>query len=239
MARQRRLVVPGYPHHVIQRGNNRQPIVHDDVDRREFLRELNTQAARRDLKIHAYVLMDNHFHLLVTPTHADDLSRVMQSLGRRYVAWFNRRHGRTGTLWEGRFRAAVVETDRYFIACQRYIERNPLRAGLALDAADFGWSSARHHLGIAVDLIVSDHSVFWALGNTPFERQAAYRELLADSNRAEEVQAITRATLRSGVLGNEMFLSKLSALLNRPLRPKLRGRPPRAGTPDASNPVPA
>ncbi len=229
MARQPRLVAPGYPHHVIQRGNNRQAIVLDDRDRRQFLDELRERALERDIKVHAYVLMDNHMHLLVTPRESDDLSRMMQSLGRRYVGWFNRRHERTGTLWEGRFRATVIETERYFLACQRYIELNPVRAGIVADPFNFEWSSARHHGGIEPDQIVSDHSVFWALGNTPFEREAAYRELLAQGMADAEVKTITQATLQAKVLGNAAFVAKLSRLMERQLVVRPRGRPARAG----------
>jgi putative transposase len=234
VARQPRLVVPGYPHHVIQRGNNRQAIVIDDHDRTTFLRELGDLAAERALAVHAYVLMDNHIHLLATPQAQGDLSWVMQALGRRYVHAFNRRHGRTGTLWEGRFRAAVVETDRYFLACQRYIELNPVRAGVVEDAADFRWSSAQHHLGIRSDALVSDHSVFWTLGNTPFEREAAYRELLAQGMGVDEAGAITQATLRARVLGSSGFVEQLSRITDRPISQRPRGRPRRAGAPLAS-----
>jgi putative transposase len=234
VARQARLVVPGYPHHVIQRGNNRQPIVLDDHDRSTFLRELGELAAERSLAVHAYVLMDNHIHLLATPQAQGDLSWVMQALGRRYVHAFNRRHGRTGTLWEGRFRAAVVETDRYFLACQRYIELNPVRAGVADDPGAFRWSSAQHHLGTRVDTLVSDHSVFWTLGNTPFEREAAYRALLAQGMGSDEAEAITQATLRARVIGGNAFVEQLSRMIDRPVAQRPRGRPRRSGAPLAS-----
>jgi putative transposase len=231
VARQARLVVPGYPHHVIQRGNNRQPIVLDDHDRITFLRELGDLAAERRLAVHAYVLMDNHIHLLATPQAQGDLSGVMQALGRRYVHAFNRRHGRTGTLWEGRFRAAVVETDRYFLACQRYIELNPVRAGMVEDPASFRWSSVHHHLGTRSDALVSDHSVFWTLGNTPFEREAAYRDLLAQGMGPDEAGAITQATLRARVLGGDSFVAQLSRITNRPITQRPRGRPRQSGAP--------
>jgi putative transposase len=237
VARQARLVVPGYPHHVIQRGNNRQPIVMDDHDRITFLRELGELAAERALAVHAYVLMDNHIHLLATPQAQGDLSWVMQALGRRYVHAFNRRYARTGTLWEGRFRAAVVETDRYFLACQRYIELNPVRAGLVEDPAAFRWSSAQHHLGIRADALVSDHSVFWALGNTPFEREAAYRNLLAQGMGIDEAAAITQATLRARVLGGSSFVEQLARLTDRPITQRPRGRPRRSGAPLAGQQV--
>ena len=144
MARLPRLILPDQPHHVILRGNNRQAIFYSDLDREYLLATLAEAAGQYRVAVHAYVLMDNHLHLLVTPPAADALSRMMQSLGRRYVGWFNARHQRSGTLWEGRFRAGVVEGERHLLACMRYIELNPVRAGLCGDAAQWPWSSAAY-----------------------------------------------------------------------------------------------
>ena len=121
MARLPRLILPGQPHHVILRGNNRQAIFFSDLDRQQLLTTLAESAAQYHVAIHAYVLMDNHLHLLLTLSAAADLSRMMQSLGRRYVGWFNARHRRSGTLWEGRFRAGLIEGERHLLACMRYI----------------------------------------------------------------------------------------------------------------------
>lgn len=181
MARIPRQVIAGYPYHVIQRGHNRQQVFVDDVDRREFLGWLKEAAEIHGLAIHAYVLMDNHVHLLCTPTQGDSLARTVQAVGRRYVRRFNRRHGRSGTLWEGRFRSSLVEADRYLLACQRYIESNPVRAGMVEGVADWPWSSHRHHIGVAVDPLVRSHPTIFALGNTPFERESAYRKLFDES----------------------------------------------------------
>lgn len=225
MARQPRLVVPGHPHHLIQRGHNGAPIVRDDEDRRRLLDELRAAAGDRQLRIHAYVLMDNHLHLLATPAEADDLGRAMQALGRRYVGWFNQRHGRSGGLWDGRFRAAVVEVPDAFLACQCYIELNPVRAGLVVDAEDHPWSSARHHLGLAHDPLVADHPAHWALGNTPFEREAAWRERLRQPFAREEADRITRLTLAGKVLGGEAFVRRIAEATDRTLVDRPRGRP--------------
>jgi putative transposase len=130
MARLPRLAAAGYPHHVIQRGNNRQAIFADAADCERFLGELGELLPLHKVALHAYVLMPNHVHLLLTPASRAGLSGLMQALGRRYVAWFNRRHGRTGALFEGRFRSSIVESERYLLACSRYIELNPVRAGL-------------------------------------------------------------------------------------------------------------
>jgi putative transposase len=225
MARLPRLVLPGQPHHIIQRGNNRQAIVVDDKDRQHFLAMLRECALTHQVAIHAYVLMDNHVHLLATPQQVEGLSRMMQSLGRRYVGWFNHRHGRSGTLWEGRFRAAVIEGERHLLACARYIELNPLRAGMLMDAASFAWSSCAHHLGRRRDPLVTEHPMYWALGNTPFEREAAYRELLEQGLSDEEVEALTASALKGWPLGSAGFLQGLATQVDRPMRPRSRGRP--------------
>lgn len=226
MARPLRLIVPGQPHHLIQRGHNRQPVFLDDLDRQHFLADLQTVCREHGLALHAYVLMSNHIHLLLTPASADGLSRAMQSLGRRYVAWFNHRHQRSGALWEGRFRTCVIETEAYFLACQRYIELNPQRAGLASDLLAYPWSSLSHHLGARSDPLVSDHPVFWQLGNTPFEREAAYRRWLEETLAEEPERQLRHRLAQGGVLGSERFLAELARSTQRPLLPRPRGRPP-------------
>jgi putative transposase len=225
MARLPRLVLPGQPHHIIQRGNNRQAIFVDDKDRQHFLANLRECALTHEVAIHAYVLMDNHVHLLATPQQVDGLSRMMQSLGRRYVGWFNHRHGRSGTLWEGRFRAALIEGERHLLACARYIELNPLRAGMLMEAGSFAWSSCAHHLGRRRDPLVTEHPMYWALGNTPFEREAAYRELLEQGLSDEEVKALTASVLKGWPLGSAGFLQGLATQVDRPMAPRSRGRP--------------
>ena len=143
MARLPRLTVAGYPHHVIQRGTNRQRIVVDDIDRQRLLDLWQQHALEFGVDIHAYVIMDNHFHLLVTPQHSDSLPRMMQAVGRSYVRHFNLRHGRTGALWEGRYRSNLIESEHYLLNCMIYIELNPVRAGMVVQARDFRWSSHR------------------------------------------------------------------------------------------------
>src|SRR5262249_39743315 len=162
-ARLSRVDIAGYPHHVIQRGNNRQAIFVDVADYKRYLQLLQEACATYPAALHAYVLMPNHVHLLLTPEKAGELSRLMQALGRRYVRWFNDRHRRTGTLWEGRFRSTVVESERYLLACMRYIELNPIRASLASDPVEYRWSSYAHHVGQVVDPLITDHPLFWSL----------------------------------------------------------------------------
>jgi putative transposase len=150
---------------------------------------------------------------------------MMQALGRRYVAWFNHKYERTGTLWEGRFRAGLIESEHYFFACMRYIELNPLRAGICANGADFAWSSCAHHLGRRHDSLVSDHALFWAMGNTPFEREVAYRSLLEQGVAEAERLRFTTAVLKGLPLGSVGFMQQLAQQVSRPLLPRGRGRP--------------
>lgn len=223
MARLPRLSAAGFPHHVIQRGNNRQAIFVDASDHARYLALLRDAAAQHAIAIHAYVLMPNHVHLLVTPQEQAGLSRFMQALGRRYVRWFNDRHGRTGTLWEGRFRSTVIEADRYLLACMRYIELNPVRAGLCAEPAQYRWSSYAHHAGLAVDPLVTDHPLFWGLGNTPYERQLTYRGMFEAPLPDQELDVLRAATNRGRALASVGGLDTETA--RRPATPRPRGRP--------------
>lgn len=225
MARLPRLILAHQPHHVILRGNNRQAIFFSDLDREFLLSALKEVAHQHGVAIHAYVLMDNHLHLLATPTAAESLSRMMQSLGRRYVGWFNARHQRSGTLWEGRFRAGLIEGDRHLLACMRYIELNPVRAGLCTDPSQWPWSSAAHHLGLARNALVTEHEMYWSLGNTPFEREHAYRDFMAQGVGPAEQARFTDAALRGRPVGSEAFLKPLAVDHAAVVAPRPRGRP--------------
>jgi putative transposase len=228
MARLPRLTAPGLPHHLIQRGNNRQSVFVDSVDCARYLAELADLAGRHGLAVHAYVLMPNHIHLLATPAERETLARVMQSLGRRYVRAFNDRYRRTGTLWEGRYRSTVVETDRYLLACMRYIEMNPVRAGLVDEPGTYRWSSHGHHVGLRHDPLITEHQLYWALGNTPFERQVAYRRLIEQGGQDHaDVEAIRFATHRGWVLGREPFADQIAVSNGRRVAPARPGRPRR------------
>jgi putative transposase len=225
MARLPRLTAPGLPHHLIQRGNNRQAIFADEADRLRFLGGLGELAAAMGLAVHAYVLMPNHVHILATPAERDTTARLMQALGRRYVRYFNDRQRRSGTLWEGRYRSTVVETDRYLLACMRYIEMNPVRAGLAGEPARYRWSSHAHNVGVKADPLLSEHAAYWALGNTPFERQLAYRGLFDTEQDAEEVDSIRYATQHGWALGQAGFADALGEGAGRRAAPRPAGRP--------------
>jgi len=226
MARLPRLTVPGLPHHVIQRGNNRQPIVRDDADREALLSLIVASAREHRVALHAWVLMDNHFHLLLTPETADGVPKMMQAVGRSYVRRFNDRHQRSGTLWEGRYKSTLVQTDRYFLACMVYLDLNPVRAGMVSDPKQHLWSSHRHHIGQAIDRGVTPHPVYWALGNTPFAREAAYAELVHAGLPRDQQLAITDATLHGWALGDAGFAGQIQTRTERRPVKARRGRPP-------------
>lgn len=225
MARLARVCVPGYPYHVIQRGNNRQPIFRSDEDR-AMMRELLEQgAARFDLAIHAYVLMDNHFHLLLTPNVDGSLPAFMQAVGRRYVRHFNDVHGRSGTLWEGRYRSALVQSERYLLACMVYLDLNPVRAGMVARAQDHPWSSHAHYIGLRRDRLVTPHALFWELGNTPFARESRYQELVQAGVSDEQRSILAQAVTSGWALGDSEFLAHLKAKTSRRLTRLAAGRP--------------
>ena len=226
MARLPRLTLPGYPHHVIQRGNNRQPIFSVNAEREMLLALLAQNAAKFNVAIHAYVLMDNHFHLLATPETADGLPLMMQAVGRSYVRYFNDRHGRTGTLWEGRYKSTLIQTDRYLLACMAYIDLNPVRAGMVGAALDFPWSSHAHYVGLRSDKLLTPHPLYWTLGNTPFAREAAYAELVRAGVSVADRDTLTEATLRGWAAGDPAYLDSLQKSTDRRVIKAKRGRPP-------------
>jgi len=225
MARLPRLVIPNQPHHVIQRGNDGQLIFRDTADHELFLSRLKDGARQFKVAIHAYVLMPTHLHLLATPSDLEGLGRMMQWIGRHYVPYFNQKYARAGTLWQGRYKAAVIDAQRYFITCCAYIELNPVRGGLVQMAGDYPWSSYQHHVGIKSDPIISDHPLYWSLGNTPFEREAAYKALVEQGVNEEDVRILTEATLKGWALGTEQFQLALEKQARRRVRQARRGRP--------------
>ncbi|MEC5217763.1 putative transposase [Actimicrobium sp. GrIS 1.19] len=225
MARLPRLVVPEQPHHIIQRGNDRQLIFRDDEDHQRFLLWLREGARQFHVSLHAYVLMPNHLHLLATPSDKEGLSRMMQWIGRHYVPYFNRKYQRVGTLFQGRFKATVIDSERYLMTCSRYIELNPVRAGMVASPADFVWSSYAHHVGTQADPLITDHPLYWSLGNTPFQREAAYRALVEQGLSGQEVTALTDATLKGWALGSPHFRNTLEKRIQRRVGPAKRGRP--------------
>ncbi len=231
MARLARLALGGCVHHVVQRGLDERPIFRDEADFRRMLADLAELFRPPGLALHAYVLMPGHFHLLATPADAGGLSRAMQALGRRYVRWFNARTARRGTLWEGRFHSTIVEPAAFLLDCMRYIELQPARAGLVEDASTYPWSSLAHHLGrqdpARAEPALTDHAQYWALGNTPFERQAAYAQICAQPLNAALIERIRQDTQRGWPLAGAAFIAGLSRGTGRALVRRPVGRPRR------------
>ena len=225
MARLPRLTLPGYPHHVIQRGNNRQAIFMDSADFQRMLALLQANAQDQQVQIHAYVLMSNHLHLLLTPLQNDSLPKMMQAVGRSYVLYFNKRHGRSGTLWEGRYRSTLIQTERYLLACMAYIDLNPVRASMVVQAADYLWSSHGHYIGRQNEAWLSPHPLYWEMGNTPFAREAAYAAMVQSGIGQKQQQALTSSALSGWALGEDAFVEGLQKQTPRRVNAAKAGRP--------------
>jgi putative transposase len=224
MARLPRLSLAGYPHHVIQRGNNRQPIFHNDEDRKDYLAWLSHYADQFDVAVHAFVLMDNHTHLLLTPETDKGVPRLMQSLGRRYAQNYNHFHHRTGTLWEGRYKSTLIQSDRYLLACMVYFDLNPVRAGIVTMPAEYSWSSHRHYIGEETNPLITAHSLLWTLGNTPFARETAYRALVSAGINLNQLAVLTESALKGWALGEASFVAQVQALTPRRITKLKAGR---------------
>jgi putative transposase len=225
MARLPRLSLPGYPHHIIQRGNNRQAIATCVADYQTLLALIDDNARKFGVALHAYVLMDNHFHLLATPETEQALPQMMQAIGRRYVRYFNDSQGRSGTLWEGRYRSTVIQPDPWLLACMAYVDLNPVRHGLVAQVRDYPWSSHGHYAGLRVDRVVTPHPLFWTLGNTPFAREAAYAEMVHAGVTADRQLALTQSTLSGWALGDAAFVAELQSRTERRVHKIGAGRP--------------
>jgi len=225
MARQPRLVIPNQAHHIVQFAVDRQTIFRDAEDHQCFLGWLRDAAKLYKVAIHAYVLMPDHVHLAATPTDAEGLARMMQWAGRHYVPYFNRKYRRAGTLWQGRFKAGVIDAQHYLLLVSRYIETNPVRAGLVLNPQDYAWSSYQHHIGSKPDSLVTDHLIYWSLGNTPFQREAAYQHLSQQTLTSSELQLVGDSAQKGWVLGSDAYKTELEKQTSRQVRPGRRGRP--------------
>lgn len=210
MARLPRFTIPGQPQHVIQRGNNRTRMFDTVSDYRFFRECLLADASRFECAIHAYVFMTNHVHLLLSPHGPTGISKLMQCVGRRYVRYFNDRYGRTGTLWEGRYRATVIDCDRYLFTCSRYIEENPIRAGIVADPSHYSWSSYRANALGMRDELISPHGLYMALGDSESSRQFAYRAMFVATSDASSLDLIRSATNHAWALGDDRFRRAMS-----------------------------
>jgi len=215
MARLPRIVIPKQPLHIIQRGNNREPCFFADEDFRFYLDSLKDASSRHGCRIHAYVLMTNHVHLLLTPESAESPSAVLQSVGRRYVRYVNHVYGRSGTLWEGRYKSALIDSDHYLLVCSRYIELNPVRARMVEQPGDYRWSSYRYNaLGLA-DALLTPHFLYESLGADAVQRGAVYRSLFNTQANLTEFDAIRSATETGNILGNDRFKENIETALKR------------------------
>ena len=213
------------PVHIIQRGNNRQACFFADEDAQFFLEHLAKLAKRFRCALHAYVLMTNHFHLLLTPEFATGPSLLMKFLGQRYVQYVNRTYKRSGTLWEGRFRASLVQTEQYLLTCYRYIEMNPVRANMVQHPKDYLWSSyAANALGKKADWL-TPHDEYLALGSNNTERRSAYRDLFKTGLDPEVLRDIRTSTHGGYVIGNHRFREQIEQMLRQRATPRERGRP--------------
>jgi len=236
MARLRRLAVGGVPHLVVQRGHDGKTVFADDVDRQAYLRALAEVMRGHGVALYGYALLDAEVWLVVQPDAAGGLSRAMQALGRRFVAAVNRRHGRSGTLWDGRFRAAVVDASTQLADVLVHVETKPVDAGLAAAPAQWSWSSAAHHVGRLRDPLLADPPCLWALGNTPFEREMAWRRRLDAGLPPARRRAIDDAARHGWALGPPQFLAEIEQQAGRPAARRRRGRPPRARADDVPGP---
>lgn len=223
MARLPRLAVAGQAHLALMLGHSVQPVFVDDDDRRQFLAALRESALQHGVAVHAYALQPTEVLLLLTPAAATALGALMQGLGRRYGAAFNRRHGRRGTLWAGRFRTAVVQAGAPLLDAMLHVDLQ----GQAVGGDAAAWSSLGHRLGERRDPLITDSAAWWALGNTPFEREAAYRRCLADGLAPERAAVLVDAARKSWAVGDAAFLAALAQQVARPVQPRPRGRPPR------------
>jgi putative transposase len=223
MARLPRLALAGLPHYVAQAAVHGQALAHDDIDRRALRQALHDAAARHGVAVWGYALLPQALHLVLCPAEADGLGHVMQTLGRRYVPQFNRRHGRSGALWAGRYRAAVVEPGDWLLAALLRVDR------LGLQAPGGGaWSSAAQHLGQGRDPGLSEPPELWALGNTPFERESAWRQRLEQGPDPAVEATLARAVHGTWVAGSDAFQARAEAASGRPAAPRAPGRPRRA-----------
>lgn len=225
MARRPRFDFAGIPQHVVQRGNNRLPCFLDDEDRQRYLQYLHRSLLRFGCRLHAYVLMSNHVHLLLTPGETGAMSQMMHTFARNYAGLFNARHGRTGTLWEGRYKACLVDTGSYFLACSRYIELNPVRARMVAQPGDYPWSSHAANAGARVDPLLAPHSEYLRLGPDPARRAAAYRTLFTEALPSGLVDEIRRYLQQQKALGTDQFQAWVEARTGQFAGVKPVGRP--------------
>ena len=225
MARLARLAVADHAHLVLLRGHSGQPVFRDDVDRAAFLSALQHACHAERVALHAYSLLDDHVWLLCTPSSAQAVGRALQALGRRFSTGFNRRHRRSGSVWDGRYRATVVEGGARLLEAMVFVDQAAVREGAVPEALSAQWSSARQHVGLSSELPLTDAPAYWSLGNTPFDRCAAYRTVLEEPLGIERAARLSAAVQRGWAVGSPSFLDALRQLSSRRVEPRPRGRP--------------
>jgi len=229
MARLPRIDLPDIPQHLIVRGNNRSTLFRDDADRYIFLQFLGEALQKCACELHAFVLMSNHVHLLATGHLPGELSDFMQRVGRKFARLMNMRWSRTGTLFEGRFWSSLVESEAYLLTCMRYIELNPVRAGIARHPQDFGWSSYGQNAAGDPGGLLTPHDLYVRLGTTREERAATYRGLVASGVSEDDLTRIRLSAAKCRALGTEAFCDEIAHRLGRSVIPRAQGRPAKRG----------
>ncbi len=225
MARLVRVSPVGVPQHIVQRGNNRQACFGGEEDMKAYLNWLKEFSKKKKVEVHAWVLMTNHVHLLCTPQKEEGISQMMQSIGRMYVRYYNYTYQRSGTLWEGRFKSSLVQSEKYLLELYRYIELNPVRAGMVDDPSEYSWSSYTcNALGVKSEL-QTPHSEYLLLGKSDEERLENYRALFKAHVNAELLKEIRMCANKGLALGNERFTTQIETLTNRRITPRKAGRP--------------
>lgn len=225
MARLARLFLDGCAQHIIQYAAPNTTLFHEAKDYEFFLLILEDISKELSIGIHAYTLLPDHLHLLLSSPSCEATSKLMQSLGRRYVQFYNRKYSRTGTLWNGRYRATSIENEKYFLSCSRYIDLNSVRTQLVEHPGHYPWSSYNGNTGISRDALLTQHEEYWRLGNTLFTRQMAYKEFVAQGLTADEFSMITSKTKKGWVIASDNFIATHTHLANRRMTEAKRGRP--------------
>lgn len=225
MARKARFNLPGVPQHIVQRGNNREPCFFAEGDYQRYLHDLHEAAKRNNVAIHAYVLMTNHVHLLATPGNTHSITYMMQDLGRKYVRYINHSYRRTGTLWEGRYKASLVDSEAYLFICMRYIELNPVRANMVSHPGDYSWSSYSSNAAGRPNPLIQPHPLYQLLHLDDEQRRYLYRELFKLHMDDDQIHDVRESLSQELVLGRDDFKDRIEQMIKRQTRPGQPGRP--------------
>jgi putative transposase len=218
MARLPRIVIPNQPVHIMHRGNNHQDIFITDDDKLRVKEDISGAIEKTGCRVHAYTIMTNHLHLLITPKSKEALSAFMQAMANRYVRYFNQAYNRTGSIWEGRYKSCLVDSEHYLFSLYRYIEMNPVRANMVKAVDDYDWSSYGHNGQGRQDPLITEHALYSALGANAEERARGYQTLFMQGNTEHEELAIDQATMRGEVYGSDAFHEKISKLISLPTK---------------------